>query len=368
MKYSFQQVLSIMAIFQSLLLSFYFFRLKEGDKSLNLILSSFLTCFAILMTVTFLLTDECMFFFIPCNKMIYILRQCAFLIGPLLYYFVIFSIIPNYRLKIQDSFHLLPFLISVLYFLLKMPYFLHARIGGTGFWIRSQIITFIHILIYSMISFYLIKKSNLKKQFSINGFSNQRIFLMLLIICGSMSVWIIELNIFIVLKLLRFFDFYPFKVSQYPILTFLFINYVVYLILKNSEIFSGRKKYQHSRLDSKQMKIFKDKILHHFKIEKPYLDSSLTLVELAKKMTIPHRLLSQIINEAFHQNFYDFVNFYRVESSKQLLKNPSFNNKTVLEICYDVGFNSKSAFNKAFKKYTGITPSEFRNNNHCTMA
>ena len=72
--------------------------------------------------------------------------------------------------------------------------------------------------------------------------------------------------------------------------------------------------------------------------------------------------LSYIINDKFNLNFYDFINKYRIEESKQYL-NKSSNIKTVLEIAYKVGFNSKTTFNSAFKKYTDMTPSEFRKMN-----
>ncbi len=96
--------------------------------------------------------------------------------------------------------------------------------------------------------------------------------------------------------------------------------------------------------------------------DKPYLNPSLSLTGLANDLSIPHRELSQIINEEFGQHFYDFLNRYRVDESKRILKDPVNSKNTILEICYSVGFNSKSAFNTAFKKHTGITPTEFKNN------
>ena len=63
------------------------------------------------------------------------------------------------------------------------------------------------------------------------------------------------------------------------------------------------------------------------------------------------------------QNFYDFINNYRINFAKNLLNNPADDKMTVLEILYEAGFNSKSAFNVAFKKETGVTPSQFRRSN-----
>lgn len=64
------------------------------------------------------------------------------------------------------------------------------------------------------------------------------------------------------------------------------------------------------------------------------------------------------MNERLNTNFRNYINSYRIEEAKKILINES--DKNILTICYDVGFNSKSTFNTCFKKYTGKTPSEFR--------
>ena len=94
--------------------------------------------------------------------------------------------------------------------------------------------------------------------------------------------------------------------------------------------------------------------------EHPYLNSSLTIWELSNQLSIPMRRLSLIINGSFEQNFSEFINSYRIEAAKKRLQNPSDVNETVLEVLYDVGFQSKSAFNTAFKKMTGKTPTDFK--------
>ena len=92
-----------------------------------------------------------------------------------------------------------------------------------------------------------------------------------------------------------------------------------------------------------------------------YLDSSLTIQELSKQVNIPVRDLSVLINHHINQHFFDFINEFRIQKAMQLLKDPSKKKYTVLEILYEVGFNSKSSFNTAFKKHTNQTPTEFRN-------
>jgi AraC-like DNA-binding protein len=95
---------------------------------------------------------------------------------------------------------------------------------------------------------------------------------------------------------------------------------------------------------------------------KPYLEPELTLDELATQLSVKPKMLSQTINELLRQNFFEFINHYRIEEAKRLLTNPKDKKITVLEVMYEVGFNSKSSFNTIFKKNTGLTPSEFKKN------
>ncbi len=92
----------------------------------------------------------------------------------------------------------------------------------------------------------------------------------------------------------------------------------------------------------------------------PYLEPSLTIQELAEQIQIPVRDLSILINHHINQHFFDFINEYRIEKAKTILKDTENKQVTILEILYEVGFNSKSSFNTAFKKYTKTTPSAYR--------
>ncbi|MCV2487046.1 helix-turn-helix domain-containing protein [Flavobacterium sp. SH_e] len=103
-------------------------------------------------------------------------------------------------------------------------------------------------------------------------------------------------------------------------------------------------------------------ILRQYMTEKePFLDPSLTIQELANQINIPVRDLSVLINHHIDQHFFDFVNEYRIQKAMKILKDHSKNQLTVLEILYEVGFNSKSSFNTSFKKYTNLTPTAYRN-------
>ena len=95
---------------------------------------------------------------------------------------------------------------------------------------------------------------------------------------------------------------------------------------------------------------------------KLYREPLLTIKDISEKTSVPSHYVSQILNETLKEKFYDYVNKYRIEECKRILSGLSQNEKTILEVLYDVGFNSKSVFNNAFKKHVGMTPSEFKRN------
>jgi AraC-like DNA-binding protein len=94
--------------------------------------------------------------------------------------------------------------------------------------------------------------------------------------------------------------------------------------------------------------------------EKPYLDCELTLQTLAFQFSMPEKELSILINHYVGKHFFDFINDYRIDEAKTILENPANRTLTILEVLYQVGFNSKSSFYTSFKKVTNQTPTEYR--------
>ena len=94
--------------------------------------------------------------------------------------------------------------------------------------------------------------------------------------------------------------------------------------------------------------------------EKIYLEPELTLKNLAEKIQLPSYQVSVAINEKLKKNFYDLINSYRVEEAKRLLLDPKNKSYTILSVGFEAGFNSKTTFNTVFKKFTGVTPTDFR--------
>ncbi|MEX8549152.1 MAG: helix-turn-helix domain-containing protein [Mucilaginibacter sp.] len=93
--------------------------------------------------------------------------------------------------------------------------------------------------------------------------------------------------------------------------------------------------------------------------DKPYLDNELSLPDLAKLMDISTHDLSFVLNEGFGLSFFGFVNSYRITEVKQLMLSGQYKQLNMLGIAYSAGFNSKTTFNTAFKKETGLSPTQF---------
>ena len=105
----------------------------------------------------------------------------------------------------------------------------------------------------------------------------------------------------------------------------------------------------------------KEKIEAYVLKHKPYTNPQLSLNELATKLKMPPHTLSRVINDGFGKNFFDFINTYRIEEFKRRADDPHYKHFTLLGIAHEIGFNSKSAFNRSFKKITNQTPREYFN-------
>ena len=119
-----------------------------------------------------------------------------------------------------------------------------------------------------------------------------------------------------------------------------------------------KEKYQKSGLTLTAREIYRQKLMEKVEHEKIYRDNSLRLADLAAALEMPVHHLSQLINEDLNQNFFDFINSFRIKEAQE--KIILGKEKTLMEVAYAVGFNSKNAFNSAFKKHVGMTPSAFK--------
>ncbi len=129
--------------------------------------------------------------------------------------------------------------------------------------------------------------------------------------------------------------------------------------LENPEI-AKEEKYTRSGLKEEEAKAIADKLLEYMDKKKPYLREDLRIRDVADDIGVNLNYLSQTLNEVIQKNFYQFVNEYRVKEVQNRLKSPEFKEHSLLRIALECGFNSKSSFNATFRRFTEISPKEFR--------
>lgn len=128
--------------------------------------------------------------------------------------------------------------------------------------------------------------------------------------------------------------------------------------------YSKVTKYKAFELEPQLKYHYLEKIKQSMEQEKVYLNPKLSLKYLAKHLAIKTHHLSQVINQELHLSFPDLVNSYRIKEARRKLISPENKRLTIEAIAYETGFSSTSAFNAAFKKLTGTTPSKYRKNNN----
>ncbi|MEO0527225.1 MAG: helix-turn-helix domain-containing protein [Bacteroidota bacterium] len=159
--------------------------------------------------------------------------------------------------------------------------------------------------------------------------------------------------------------------SDYIICYFivLFVGSVAYFGIVQPHIFEGPltmkkyipfTKYERTGLSKGYSIELKKELQRLMEQEKPYLDSDIRLDDLAEMLDVPRHHASQIINENFNSNFFDFMNQYRIREAELALKDKN-SGITIQKIAYQSGFNNRVSFYKAFKKVTGMTPSQYKN-------
>ncbi len=198
----------------------------------------------------------------------------------------------------------------------------------------------------------------------LNSFANVALAfcIFLLVFCAFLFIFVIILG--------PFKNQFSISIRLFPNIVSLLLIVIVFKALRQPLILSDfsedRKyetpleKYELSNLIPKDAEKYLQKLIRYMEEEKPYLQPELALKQIADKLQIPVRHLSQVINEKIGMNFYNYINSYRIEEIKKYLSDPDFKKETILNLAYDAGFNSKSTFNAVFKKATGLTPQQYR--------
>lgn len=269
---------------------------------------------------------------------------------PIYYLYVHSACYYNFRLQKKQLLHGLPFLISICFF------------GTVG--LNQQSYQIFNVVSVSQYYCYIVAVflalGNFKKLYLANHSSNHHLTHRWLM---QMTTLFLIGNFFVLIR--------EFVGHSSPILVYLYAFtslYVLFLIswfvlnaLYRPNLFAGIS------IDLVPIELENEfeeapeqlgMLLKFMETEKPYLDDRLTLQKLAEQIGLPEKQLSLLINQHAGKHFFDFINKYRIEDAQALLKQD--HRLTVLEVLYQVGFNSKSSFYTAFKKETNLTPTDYR--------
>jgi AraC-like DNA-binding protein len=370
-------VLNLLGAAQALLLALALVSIKRGRRIANLLLAAFSATVSILIAWTVLISNGYGYFF---PHLFRINHPFDFAAAPLLYLYVRALVSKEPKLKKRDLLHFIPFGLCLLYLL---PYYFQSgedklRINNSildvqWYQIRTSLVIPQALLYLALAGFLIARFLRENKK---SAAESAVLFQVKFFLSSWIALWVVA-----VLRYL--FDVrYPthmrFTNLILPFGATIIIYVMAYLGLRRPETLIGvdalsaagepgsvpAKKYEKSTLTEERAEFYLKKLLAVMETDKPYMDNELTLPKLAAKLLIPTHHLSQIINERLNQNFFDFVNAHRIEEAKRQLMNPAKKHYSLLAIAEEVGFNSKSAFNSAFKKQTSVTPSEYRKLNN----
>lgn len=344
---------------------------KPGNKSANRFLAFLLISYSAFLADASLMQTEFGWQF---PHLLGLAAGVIYLVTPLHYFYARSLISPDFSFRKKHLLHFVPF--AAFYLASLFPYYLLSGAEKIAYLQTDQLkgpsplllffnwVLVFQGIIYLTMTLRLLKKHSLRIKDNFSSLEKINLNWLKNITLMTLAFWSLEF----LLEILQIFHFAASIEISVPLSAAVFIYAMGYLGLRQPEIFYGfaenkeLKKYERSGLTKTMGQELLKKLIHLMETEKPYTDSNLKLTQLAQMLSTSPNYLSQVINEELKQNFFDFVNWYRIEEAKRLISNSSYQNFTLLAIAYDVGFNSKSAFNTSFKKHTQMTPSQFRKN------
>lgn len=349
---------------QGVFLSIILFSIKNGNKKANLFLCLLLISFS---------------FSIFHIELVYILHldfpsttrigePFQLLFGPLFYFYIKYLTDSSYKVSLNIIYHFIPTLLFFpLYFFYKnliIIFNINLKIFNIVLWMLF--VTQMMIYLFVISRRLLQHRKNIKNEFSnIDEINLNWIWYVIHCLILFYSLYILLIPILI---------HFPNPYSHFNKIVMIMISFLIYGIgyrgLIQPVIFSGNlnkiepdinnKKYLKSLLDANKIN---DDFLRLKKLmdeKKIYKNIDLKLSDLSSELKTTNHNLSQVINIKTGNNFYDFINSYRIEEIKKLLSKPeNIRRYTILSLAYDAGFNSKATFNKFFKKVTGLTPTDY---------
>ena len=365
MLYTLLKILLVVISFQLLFIAFILFQNKNGKRLSNSLLAlAFLFLGLSIGTIGLSISG----FFIDYPILVSIDDSFILAYGPLLYLFTKSVLVKDFKIYKKQLLHFVPFFVFSLLIIFSLSTSIDTLEDVNPVYIAlTEIILLSHIAIYIVMSRLEIKQSVSQAQNKYSNIPFEHISWLKLIL-NSFLIILITSFIHASLPLLKFKAGMIITLTLLIIYIFYFVNKVIIKMLNNATNNSGiiteieqrsKGKYEGSKLTEKQLEQYVLQLTKYIEKQKPYLESNITLNQLAEVLDISPKVISQVINSGFSYNFFDFINKYRIDYAVNLL-NTRGDMLTIQEIMYDSGFSSKSSFNTAFKKFVGLTPTTYK--------
>ena len=287
------------------------------------------------------------------------------LVSGVLFFLYVRNITTGHRLKKSDWLHfILPIFIAVC----LMPIYVDNFHGGRRLMLSeafrpylmiglNSYLKVVYLGVYLFLSFRLYYQASLKDSYLRPWFN----YLLI-----SYSGYYLTIVLYYALVNLSFFDVtWDYMISfamSFFIFCVSFLGYIYPQVLAGKPVSNIllRHKYQNSGLTERGELVLKEKLLHLMVVDELFLMNDLNLNQLALKANTTRHNVSLVINKYFNQNFFDFVNQYRIKYVQELFLKPECQGEHIIQLAYRAGFNNKVSFNKAFKKFTGQTPLSYK--------
>ena len=301
-----------------------------------------------------------------------------FIHGPLLWWYTRSLTSEQMSLSWADGYHLIPFVFGYVFFLIHI--FLGKQVNATA---RDIIVVLKmgSLLIYLVLALRRLRQHRSRVEHLFSNVEKKYLNWLTFLIWGVLIIWVIA-GVSLLVDRVTMIDIPQYGGVLVHIAMCLFIFFMGYFGLNQPSIFvnpslnptspkpdialrknvetTDYSKYSRSGLDPEQSRQIQDDLNEMMENQKPYLEQEINLYALAERLKVQPNHLSQVINSLEGQNFFNYINSYRVAAAKEKILSEDFRKLTLLGIAFDCGFNSKASFNRAFKKFTGSTPSEFK--------
>ncbi|MTH45798.1 helix-turn-helix domain-containing protein [Escherichia alba] len=306
----------------------------------------------------------------------YIGTLISLLQPPAIYLYTRSLMYRHFQIRLTHAVHLIPFAAGlIVYLTLYVPLSESAKISLLqqqdlpGMPVSLPLALAYHGAFLGWLGYSLsrLRSFNSDIQHLYSDIARQQMLWLRFLLSGYAGLWIVSIICCLFFYLFRLTDKTAWVLPVVSMAGFAFINTLLICALRQPAAFMGLTQEDETLLEdiqpikapplpaSEQV----DKVAEFMRRNQPFLDSTLSLSQLARQIKLSPHDLSAIINNGFQQNFFTFISEYRIEYAKKLLATAE-DKRTILDIMYASGFNSKSVFNTAFKKQTGVTPSEYR--------